>query len=312
MCITAIAWQLFDNLPLVLLSNRDEFFYRPTTPAHQWPDAPIFAGRDDKSGGTWLGIHQQQDVKPLNRHNTVHHSTINQKAINQKAINQKAINQKTINQHGIRQNGRWAAVLNFREGSDKVQANPEQRSRGELITRFLISDLSPLAFARQIELTAYAGFNLIVGDVQQAVLVNNRGYPPTVLHSGLHILSNGQPDSDWFKCERLRGRVRQEVLPLISESLAFYDADFDYWQAAAWAVLEDCQQAPDEQLPQTGLPPAFEKSLSAICIDTPDLPTYGTRTQSILTLSGTPKQSAQRTSNRPVLRLDSREYLRIL
>lgn len=59
MCIAAIAWQLFDEMPLVLLSNRDEFLQRPTTPAHQWIDMPIYAGRDDQSGGTWLGIHQQ-------------------------------------------------------------------------------------------------------------------------------------------------------------------------------------------------------------------------------------------------------------
>lgn len=36
MCIVAIAWQLFDKLPLVLLSNRDEFLARPTEPLHQW------------------------------------------------------------------------------------------------------------------------------------------------------------------------------------------------------------------------------------------------------------------------------------
>nr|WP_241878751.1 NRDE family protein [Psychrobacter sp. PraFG1]UNK05339.1 NRDE family protein [Psychrobacter sp. PraFG1] len=36
-----------------------------------------------------------------------------------------------------------------------------------------------MAYARQIELQAYAGFNLIVGDNKQAVLVNNRGYPAT-------------------------------------------------------------------------------------------------------------------------------------
>lgn len=52
MCIAAIAWQLFDEMPLVLLSNRDEFLQRPTTPAHQWIDMPIYAGRDDQSGGT--------------------------------------------------------------------------------------------------------------------------------------------------------------------------------------------------------------------------------------------------------------------
>lgn len=277
MCIAAIAWQLFDEMPLVLLSNRDEFLQRPTTPAHQWVDMPIYAGRDDQSGGTWLGIHQQ-------------------------TLSSDNVQSENV----FSQNGRWAAVLNFRDG---VQAAPNQRSRGELVTNFLTSDLSPLAYARQVNLQAYAGFNLIVGDDKQAVIVNNRGYPPTALHSGLHIISNGQPDNAWFKSERLRSRVRQEVLPLISESLAFHNGDKDYWLPAAWEVLTDTQQAPDEQLPDTGVPPALEQALSSICIDTPELPNYGTRTQSILTLSKLANSNNKTAEPLSKLILKSREYL---
>ena len=277
MCIAAIAWQLFDEMPLVLLSNRDEFLQRPTTPAHQWMDMPIYAGRDDQSGGTWLGIHQQ-------------------------TLSSDNVQSENV----FSQNGRWAAVLNFRDG---VQATPDQRSRGELVTGFLTSDLSPLAYARQVDLQAYAGFNLIVGDDKQAVIVNNRGYPPTALHSGLHIISNGQPDNAWFKSERLRGRVRQEVLPLISESLAFHNGDKDYWLPAAWEVLTDTQQAPDEQLPDTGVPPALEQALSSICIDTSELPNYGTRTQSILTLNKLPNGNNKTAEPLSKLTLQSREYL---
>ena len=275
MCIAAIAWQLFDEVPLVLLSNRDEFLQRPTTPAHQWTDMPIYAGRDDQSGGTWLGIHQQ-------------------------TLSSDNVQSENV----FSQNGRWAAVLNFRDG---VQAAPDQRSRGELVTGFLTSDLSPLAYARQVNLQAYAGFNLIVGDDKQAVIVNNRGYPPTALHSGLHIISNGQPDNAWFKSERLRGRVRQEVLPLISESLAFHNGDKDYWLPAAWEVLTDTQQAPDEQLPDTGVPPALEQALSSICIDTSELPNYGTRTQSILTLSKLANSNKKTAEPLSPLTLQSRE-----
>ena len=277
MCIAAIAWQLFDEMPLVLLSNRDEFLQRPTTPAHQWIDMPIYAGRDDQSGGTWLGIHQQ-------------------------TLSSDNVQSENV----FSQNGRWAAVLNFRDG---VQAAPNQHSRGELVTGFLTSDLSPLAYARQVNLQAYAGFNLIVGDDKQAVIVNNRGYPPTALHSGLHIISNGQPDNAWFKSERLRGRVRQEVLPLISESLAFHNGDKDYWLPAAWEVLTDTQQAPDEQLPDTGVPPALEQALSSICIDTSELPNYGTRTQSILTLNKLPNGNNKTAEPLSKLTLQSREYL---
>ena len=252
MCIVAIAWQLFDELPLVLLSNRDEFLQRPTKSLHQWFDQPIYAGRDKQSGGTWLGIHQQ-------------------------AL-------QTQSSEYYEQNGRWAAVLNFRDG---VQAGINERSRGELVTRFLTGTLSPMAFARQIELQAYAGFNLIIGDARQAVIVNNRGHAPTPLHVGLHVISNGQPEESWFKTERLRGRLRQEVLPLIAE-----DSAASYWQAAAFNVLSDNTKAPDDQLPDTGMSTELEQTLSSVYIEPVSFgnadtskPTYGTRTQSILTLS---------------------------
>nr|WP_289056727.1 NRDE family protein [uncultured Psychrobacter sp.] len=247
MCIVAIAWQLFDEVPLVLLSNRDEFLQRPTEPLHQWPDKPIYAGRDQQSGGTWLGIHQ------------VMHDGL------------------------YEQNGRWAAVLNFRDG---VQAGADERSRGALVTDFLTSDRSPMDFARQIELQNYAGFNLIIGDALQAVMVNNRGHAPTPLYAGLHVVSNGQPDDGWFKTEKLRGRLRQEVLPLIAE-----DSSPAYWQDAAYAVLSDNRQAPADQLPDTGMSREVEQMLSSVYIEPvafdqrqAPLPTYGTRTQSILTL----------------------------
>jgi uncharacterized protein with NRDE domain len=252
MCIVAIAWQLFDELPLVLLSNRDEFLQRPTKSLHQWFDQPIYAGRDKQSGGTWLGVHQQAS--------------------------------QTKRSEYYEQNGRWAAVLNFRDG---VQAGINERSRGELVTRFLTSTLSPMAFARQIDLRNYAGFNLIVGDATQAVIINNRGHAPTPLHAGLHVLSNGQPEDSWFKTERLRGRLRQEVLPLIAE-----DSAASYWQAAAFNVLSDNTKAPDDQLPDTGMSTELEQTLSSVYIEPVSFgntdtskPTYGTRTQSILTLS---------------------------
>ena len=272
MCIVAIAWQLFDELPLVLLSNRDEFLARTTEQLHQWPDQPIYAGRDSQSGGTWLGIHQQE----------------RQQQSQQQHQQCTEDNQSPSYQ----QNGRWAAVLNFRDG---VQARADERSRGELVTSFLTSTLSPMAFARQIKLRDYAGFNLIIGDSQQAVIVNNRGHAPTALHAGLHVFSNGQPDEGWFKTEKLRGRLRQEVLPLIAE-----DSSLAYWQAAALNVMSDSTSAPEEALPKTGVPKAIEQALSSVYIDaialsnadTP-MPSYGTRTQSILTLRGEDKSEVK-------------------
>lgn len=42
--------------PFFLLSNRDEFLDRPAAPLDYWPDHPILAGRDLRSGGAWLGF----------------------------------------------------------------------------------------------------------------------------------------------------------------------------------------------------------------------------------------------------------------
>jgi len=56
MCIVAIAWQVLDGMPLCLISNRDEFYQRPSSHLKQWENSPIIAGQDLQSGGTWMGI----------------------------------------------------------------------------------------------------------------------------------------------------------------------------------------------------------------------------------------------------------------
>lgn len=63
MCLAALAIDHSRRFPLVVASNRDEFFDRPAsrlgwwTPDPDLPDAPeILAGRDQTSGGTWFGL----------------------------------------------------------------------------------------------------------------------------------------------------------------------------------------------------------------------------------------------------------------
>lgn len=57
MCLLLIAHRHHPDYALVLAANRDEFYNRPTRPLTQWEDAPhVFAGRDERSGGTWLGM----------------------------------------------------------------------------------------------------------------------------------------------------------------------------------------------------------------------------------------------------------------
>lgn len=57
MCTIFLAYKLLPGLPLVLASNRDEYYARPSQSMSFWQDAPhVLAGRDLKAGGTWLGV----------------------------------------------------------------------------------------------------------------------------------------------------------------------------------------------------------------------------------------------------------------
>lgn len=57
MCLLAMSYRAHPGYDLVLITNRDEYFERPAEEAHFWKDSPdLLAGRDVKSGGTWMGI----------------------------------------------------------------------------------------------------------------------------------------------------------------------------------------------------------------------------------------------------------------
>ena len=57
MCLIVFAWKLIPGAPLIAAANRDEFYDRPAAPASWWEDHPqVYAGRDLRGGGTWLGV----------------------------------------------------------------------------------------------------------------------------------------------------------------------------------------------------------------------------------------------------------------
>ncbi|MBF0237944.1 MAG: NRDE family protein [SAR324 cluster bacterium] len=60
MCVLFLVSQQHSGFPFILLSNRDEFFHRPSVKAHYWKEFPdLLAGKDKKAGGTWLGVTRQ-------------------------------------------------------------------------------------------------------------------------------------------------------------------------------------------------------------------------------------------------------------
>lgn len=232
MCIVAFAWQVIDHLPLCLISNRDEFYHRPSSALHQWENSEIIAGQDLQSGGTWMGITAS---------------------------------------------GRWAILTNFRDGHDQQQY---ATSRGHLIQSFLESDLTPIRFAQNLEQhqQEYAGFNLFVGDRQQAVYMSNAGEAPQILANGVYVVSNGLISDDWQKTGHLRKRFTQEFLPMLQQTQITEVT----LQHAVWDILQDERKVITELLPDTGINQEMEQLLSSTFIQSP---TYGTRCSNFLRMT---------------------------
>ena len=242
MCIVAFAWHVLDDMPLCLISNRDEFYHRPSAVLHRWDNSSIIAGQDLQSGGTWLGVTAS---------------------------------------------GRWAIVTNFRNGRDK---NQYSTSRGHLIQSFLESDLAPFRFAQQLEQQQqdYAGFNLFVGDQEQAVYMSNRGEAPQVLANGVYVVSNGLMSEDWEKTKHLRKRFTQEFLPMLQQS-TMTESDLQY---SVWDILEDERKIIPDLLPDTGISVEMEALLSSTFIQSP---IYGTRCSNFLRLTSEQWQWIEKT-----------------
>jgi uncharacterized protein with NRDE domain len=57
MCLILLALRQHRSHKLILAANRDEYYDRPSTLPAFWSEAPgLLAGKDLRSGGTWLGI----------------------------------------------------------------------------------------------------------------------------------------------------------------------------------------------------------------------------------------------------------------
>ncbi|MFT4060359.1 MAG: NRDE family protein [Legionella sp.] len=84
MCLALIAINQHPRYPLIILSNRDEFYQRATIAAHYWPDYPqLFAGKDLEAGGTWLGVNRQGNFALLTNYRNpgVHSDTMKSRGL---------------------------------------------------------------------------------------------------------------------------------------------------------------------------------------------------------------------------------------
>jgi uncharacterized protein with NRDE domain len=169
---------------------------------------------------------------------------------------------------GVARSGRFAIVTNFRDL--ETPPAPDAPSRGELVTRFLTAATSPKEYLDDLKGRAarYAGFNLLLGGPRDLYYFSNRqGGAARQLPAGVYGLSNHSLDTPWPKLLRARARLSELVQgdPVESEAM--------------FALLSDREPADADETPDTGLPPAWERALSAPFVVHER---YGTRCSTLL------------------------------
>lgn len=176
---------------------------------------------------------------------------------------------------GVSLAGRVAALTNYRDPS---QNRLEAPSRGDITTAFLNSGDTCEAFLAELSLRAhsYNPFNLLVFDGRSLMGFESRHRRAFKLPEGVSVVSNADFNVAWPKAHRLGEGVTHT---LQQHPLALEGAADQAGINALFALLADRRLAPDAHLPQTGIPPEWEKALSAEFIHTPD---YGTRASSVL------------------------------
>ena len=61
MCVVYVSYGQYESMPLLLATNRDEFYQRESQPISYWEDHPeILGGRDLEGGGSWLAVGKDQ------------------------------------------------------------------------------------------------------------------------------------------------------------------------------------------------------------------------------------------------------------
>lgn len=167
----------------------------------------------------------------------------------------------------LHRSGRFATVTNYR---DAVTPSAKNRSRGHLVTEFILSKKDSIDYLNGIDNNAYAGFNLIVFDGETLAWHSNRGDGPKILAPGTYGLSNALLDSPWHKVKRSKAALQNLV------------ANERINETELLRLLHDSDKAPIGEIESDHL--SFEKAhaISAPFIVMPD---YGTRSSSVVVVN---------------------------
>ncbi|RXT07113.1 NRDE family protein [Ammoniphilus sp. CFH 90114] len=169
---------------------------------------------------------------------------------------------------GITKTGRFAAITNYRDPSVLLA---DARSRGELVSDYLIGHDSPDAYLKKVKNNSrsYQGFNLLVGDLEHLWYYSWLSNSIDEVTPGIHGLSNAELNTTWPKVEK----GKQLLHSCLQKPTLNKDCLFE--------VLADEKQVKDESLPDTGVGIEWERILSPVFIASAN---YGTRSSTLMTI----------------------------
>jgi uncharacterized protein with NRDE domain len=172
----------------------------------------------------------------------------------------------------INARGRWAALTNFRD----PQLPTGQNSRGELVVQCLTTNLPLKDWFLDMTNRAecYSGFNLVAGELNTGEIryFSNTENQIRYLPGGCYAISNGHFNDDWPKNRSLRAQLIRHLESNHLHSDAFFE------------LLGQSSPFPPQDLPDTGITPEIERSLSSIFIPAFSINgrDYGTRSSSVI------------------------------
>ncbi|MBN6189187.1 NRDE family protein [Aneurinibacillus sp. BA2021] len=169
---------------------------------------------------------------------------------------------------GVTRNGRFAALTNYRSPEHN---RPDAASRGFLVSDYLRGDEPPASYLALVQKNRehYNGFNLLVGDTDRLYYYSPLLNEIKEVAPGIHGVSNAVLDTPWPKVRKgVQGMDAVMQQEKIQESELF-------------AMLANAEQAPEEELPDTGVGIEWERTLSPLFIASAG---YGTRAMTVLTI----------------------------
>ncbi|MFT3856913.1 MAG: NRDE family protein [Aquabacterium sp.] len=172
---------------------------------------------------------------------------------------------------GLTAQGRLGLVTNIR---DPKNMDPQAPSRGEIVPHWLKGDESMSMLWPRLAISGYNGFNMVALDFAQGecFFVNNRKLYPERLQRGIFGLSNASLNTPWPKVQQLKAKLKQAIGT---------SNDVEALSNQLFEALADPAQAPDHQLPSTGVSVEWERLLSSAFIRSAN-GQYGTRCSTLV------------------------------